>query len=61
MVKIFARTHSAKIELAGIYFQTKLIFSDISKQKAVNKLMHILHIFIEYCNPIFLDKPKIAI
>ena len=57
MVKIFARIHSAKMELAGIYFQTKLIFSEISKQKVINKLMYILHIFIEYCNPIFLEKP----
>ena len=57
MVKIFGRIHSAKMELAGIYFQTKLIFSEISKQKVINKLMYILHIFIEYCNPIFLEKP----
>ena len=29
MVKIFARPQPSKIGLAGIYYQTKLIFSEI--------------------------------
>ena len=49
MVKIFATIQSAKIGLAGIYFQTKLTFSEISIQNAVNKLMyHILYFTIHF-------------
>ena len=44
MVKISGRTQLSKIDLAGIYFQMKLNFSEISKQKAENKLTyHILY------------------
>ena len=46
MVKIFAMAQASKIGLAGIYYQTKPIFSEISKQKAGNKLTyHILYLF----------------
>ena len=66
MVQIFARATSSKIDLAGIYFQTKLTFSEILKHKAGNKLTYFLHfllchIFLEYCNPRFLDKTEISI
>ena len=35
---MFAKAKSSKIDLAGIYFQTKLTFSEISEQKAANEL-----------------------
>ena len=50
MVKIFATIQSAKIGLAGIYFQTKLTFSEISIQNAVNKLMYKTDIAIQKYN-----------
>ena len=58
MVKIFARTQSSKIGLTRIYYQPKLIFTEISKEKAGNELMfYILHstnyLFLECCNPRF--------
>ena len=49
MVKIFARVQSSKIDLKGIYYQTKLAFSEILKQKAGNKLtFHILYFAIQF-------------
>ena len=42
--KIFAMVQPSKIGLAGIYYQTKLTFLEISKQKTGNKLTyHILY------------------
>ena len=45
MAKIFARTQSAKTGLTGIYFRTKLTFSEISKQKTGNRLMYYILYF----------------
>ena len=66
IVKIFATVQSSKIGLAGIYYQTKLTFSEILKQKVGNELTyHILYIllnaFFECCNPRLLNKTEIAI
>ena len=48
MVKI-ARKQSSKIDLAGIYCQTKLTFSIILKHKVGNKQMyHILYFAIHF-------------
>ena len=49
MAKTFARAKSSKIGLVGIYYQTKPSFSEISKQKAGNKLKyHILYFTIPF-------------
>ena len=49
MVKIFAMAQASKIGFVGIYYQTKPTFSEISKQKAGNKLTyHILYFAIPF-------------
>ena len=65
MVKIFTRTQSSKIGLSGIYFQTKLTCSNISKQKAWEgtNISHfgICNTFFECCNPRFLNNTEIVL
>ena len=66
IVKIFATAQSSKISLAGICYQTRLIFSEISKQKAGNKFVSnfvLFNEFLEFCslNPRLLNKTEIAI
>ena len=49
IAKIFVTAQSSKIGLAGIYYQTKLTFSEISKQKPGNELTyHILYFLIHF-------------
>ena len=51
IVKIFAMVQPSKIGLAGIYYQTKLTFLEISKQKTGNKLRyHILYFLMHFQN-----------
>ena len=45
MVKIFAIEQASKIGLVGIYYQTKPTFSEISNQKAENKLIYLILYF----------------
>ena len=53
---------SSKIGLAGIYYQTKLTFSKISKQKTRNELTyHILYFLMECCSRRLLNETEIAI
>ena len=40
MINIFARTQSSKVGLAGIYYHTKLTFSEITKEEAGKELMY---------------------
>ena len=48
-VRIFTRVKSSKIGLAKIYFQTKLTFSEISKQKARSEWTnHILYFLMHF-------------
>ena len=54
MVKIFVKIHHSKIDLAEIYFHTKLTFSETSTQKVLYDT------FLECCNPRFLNKTEIA-
>ena len=56
MVKISARAQSFKVGIAWIYYQTKLSFLEISKQKAGNKLTYlILYIAIHFENVVIQD------
>ena len=48
MVKIFVRIQHSKIDLAEIYFQAKLTFSEISTQKAGKELTYHILYFIQY-------------
>ena len=58
MIKIYARTPSSKIGVTGVYYQTKLTYSEILKSTfAFCNLQYIL----ECCNPRFLNKTEIAI
>ena len=64
IVKIFATVQSSKIGLAGIYYQTKLTFIEISKQNRGNELtlyFVLFNAFLECCNPRLLNKTEIAI
>ena len=48
MIKTFTRIQCSKIDFARIYFQTKLTFQEISKQKAGKELTYHILYFVIY-------------
>ena len=52
IVKIFARAQSPRIEFPGIYYQTKLTFSEIWKQEAGTELKNYIFRMLQYKNTI---------